>query len=256
MDIWVGALAIVVGIVMGALGGGGAILTVPILVYLVGQTPHQATAGSLVIVILSASAAMVPHFRRRNVKVRDGLIFGAAGTVGAIGGSRLSTAVAENVLMTAFAVLLLVVAGLMMRRIVREYRTARDHVGDTPATGARRGVGVTVVAATAVGFLTGFFGVGGGFAVVPALALALGFSMPAAVGTSLLVIVVNSVTALTTRSVVGLDIDWPVTLNFAVLAMVGSLLGARIAAKVNPLYLSAAFAVLLVGVALFTLLAG
>lgn len=257
MEIWVAPLAVIVGIVMGALGGGGAILTVPILVYLVGQTPHQATTGSLFIVLFTATAALIPHYRDRNVHVRDGLIFGAVGIVGAIGGSTLSTAVSSSTLMTAFGVLLLIVAALMFRRTIKEYRTTRfsaQQLGAQSAAPTRRGVVTVVVAASLVGLLTGFFGVGGGFAVVPALALTLGYSMRAAVGTSLLVIVVNSVAALATRSVVGLEVDWVVTLTFAVLAVAGSLLGARIAQKTNPLLLSLVFAALLACVATFTLL--
>ncbi len=110
-----------------------------------------------------------------------------------------------------------------------------------------------VVTASVVGLLTGFFGVGGGFALVPALVLALGFSMPTAVGTSLLVIAVNSATALTARISSGsVDLDWPLITTFTAAAIVGSLVGGRITARANPKHLTVTFAVLLLAVAVYT----
>lgn len=108
-----------------------------------------------------------------------------------------------------------------------------------------------LVAATVVGLLTGFFGVGGGFVLVPALVLALGFSMPTAVGTSLLVIAVNSATALAFRTG-GWDLDWTVIGTFVGAAVLGSLLGGRLAGRLSSRHLTIAFAVLLVAVALYT----
>ncbi|MCA0438388.1 MAG: sulfite exporter TauE/SafE family protein [Austwickia sp.] len=238
-------LGLLVGVVLGALGGGGAILTVPILVYVLGQRPAAATAGSLVIVSLTALAGMASHARKGNVRWRDGLIFGAVGVVGSLIGSRLSTAVSGPVLLTAFGVMMIGVGILMLRR--------RARGGNAVADGERRGVGVLAATATGVGFLTGFFGVGGGFAVVPALVLALGFSMPVAVGTSLLVIIVNSIVALGARAAGGLAIDWPVILVFSAFGAIGSILGGRIAARVDPRQLSLAFSILLFAVAAYVL---
>jgi uncharacterized membrane protein YfcA len=109
-----------------------------------------------------------------------------------------------------------------------------------------------VVTATAVGLLTGFFGVGGGFAVVPALVLSLGFSMPVAVGTSLLVIAVNSASALSARLGSPLDLDWTLLATFTGAAIAGSLVGGRVASRVRPLTLTRAFTVLVVLVAAYT----
>jgi len=109
-----------------------------------------------------------------------------------------------------------------------------------------------LVTATAVGLLTGFFGVGGGFAVVPALVIALGFAMPVAVGTSLLVIVVNSASALLARAGQGIHPDWVLLGTFSLAAIVGSVLGGRVASRVAPRTLSRAFTALLVLVALYT----
>lgn len=240
---WVLPLAVLVGVSLGALGGGGAILTVPILVYLLHLSPSAATSGSLIIVALTSLAGLVAHYRKGHVLVRQGLLFGAAGVVGSLVGSRLSTLVAPAVLMTTFGVLMTAVGVLMLRR--------RD--GDGEGSGESRGWGIWAATATGVGLLTGFFGVGGGFAVVPALALVLGLSMPQAVGTSLLVIVINSLTALGGRIAGGLHVPWPLVVTFSVFAAVGSLLGGRLAHRVEPHKLRMAFAVLLFAVSAYVL---
>lgn len=247
--VWVAPLGLVIGVIVGSLGGGGAIITVPILVYLLHQSPSAATTGSLVIVGLTSLVGMMPHRRAGNVRVKDGLVFGVLGVVGSLAGSMLNHVVPAPVLMTAFAVLLFVVAGLMTRKRRNAARARRE--GQEQGPGERKGLLTLIVAATAVGFLTGFFGVGGGFAVVPALVLVLGFPMPAAVGTSLLVIVVNSLTALAARAGAGIDIDWPVILTFSVLGAVGSLLGAKVAQRVDADKLNLAFTILLVAVGAF-----
>jgi uncharacterized membrane protein YfcA len=156
---------------------------------------------------------------------------------------------------------MLVVAALMFRRV----RRARSGAGGPelvsgpmltlrPFTCTCRRVALVVLAATAVGLLAGFFGVGGGFALVPALVLALGFPMPTAVGTSLLVIAVNSGTALVARLGSGAAaIDWPLIGAFTAVAVLGSLLGERIAGRVHPRHLTIAFAALLVLVAVYML---
>ena len=254
-------LGLLIGLSLGALGGGGSILTVPALVYVLGQSPVAATTGSLVIVGITALAGMVAHARAGRVRVGQGLLFGVLGVAGSWYGSRLSASVAPAVLLAAFSVLMLVVAGIMIarqrhgasRRRSWSTRPYDPILAFTPrfVCHCPRAAKV-VVTATAVGLLTGFFGVGGGFAVVPALVLALGFSMPAAVGTSLLVITVNSATALASRAGHGISIDWTVIGLFTAAAVVGSLLGGRVASRVRPELLSRAFTVLLVVVALYT----
>lgn len=246
---WIAPLGLAVGVVVGALGGGGAIITVPILVYLLGQSPAAATTGSLIIVGLTSLAGLIPHGRAGHVRVRDGIAFGALGVAGSVAGSLLNHVVPGPILMTSFAGLLFLVAALMTRGRRRDAR-ARD-AGEAASSGERRSLPVLVGAATIVGLLTGFFGVGGGFAVVPALVLVLGFTMPEAVGTSLLVIVINSLTALASRAGAGVSIDWPVIATFSVLGALGSLLGARVAGRVDSAKLNLAFTILLVCVACF-----
>ena len=256
-------IGLLIGLSLGALGGGGSILTVPALVYLLGQDTHAATTGSLLIVGITALAGVLAHRRAGRVRLAQGLVFGALGIAGSWAGSRLSASVSPAVLLAAFSVLMLVVAGVMVARRRARYRpTAADGdplLGVTPvltfsprfSCDCPRALKV-VATASAVGLLTGFFGVGGGFAVVPALVLALGFSMPVAVGTSLLVIAVNSAAALAVRLGHGVHLDWGLLAAFTAAAVVGSLLGGRVASRVSPARLSTAFTVLLVAVALYT----
>lgn len=203
-------LALLVGILLGSLGGGGAILTVPILAHLVHQPPSVATTGSL-------------------------------GIVGSLVGSRLSTAIPGPILMTSFSLLLLPVATLMLRRHRRG--------GATSGTTSPRGWPTRVAAATGVGLLIGFFGAGGGFVVVPALSLAVGLPMGAAVGTSLLVIAINAASSLAARATAGLQVDWGIILPFAAATVVGTLAGGRIGQMVDQRTLPLALIALLVLVA-------
>lgn len=267
------ALAVVVGLAigatLGAIGGGGSILTVPALVYLLGQSAHAATTGSLVVVGATALTAMVVHRRAGRVRLREGLMFGVLGVAGSLVGSKLSSSVSSSALLAAFSLLMLVAAGAMAKRARRVMTPAvrpalrvgagsiatADPVDPPPAgtVAQRRSAPVIVAAASAVGLLTGFFGVGGGFVVVPALVLVLGFEMPVAVGTSLLVIAINSAVALAARLGTPAHVDWTLIVVFAAVAMAGSILGARLASVLRPQRLMGAFTVLLVAVAIYTL---
>ncbi|GAB2753870.1 sulfite exporter TauE/SafE family protein [Terrabacter koreensis] len=254
-------LGIAIGLSLGALGGGGSILTVPALVYVLGQDARTATTSSLVIVGLTSLLALVPHARAKRVRFSQGLMFGVLGTAGSFAGSALSTSVRPTTLLTAFAALMLLVAALMVRRAVKAPRGLGHAIDPTvepmmtlrPFSCACPRAAKVLVTATIVGLLTGFFGVGGGFALVPALVLALGFPMPVAVGTSLLVIGVNSATALAARLGSGAGhLDWSMIGVFTAAAVVGSLVGGRLAGRANPRHLTIAFATLLVVVAFYT----
>ncbi len=257
-------IGLLIGLSLGALGGGGSILTVPALVYLLGQDPRAATTGSLLIVGITALVGMVAHHQAGRVRLVQGLVFGVLGTAGAYLGSRLSATVPPSVLLAAFSVLMLVVAAMMVLRRRAQLRAA---AGGEVEAGSPNGPALqvrptlvsdclrvlrVVAVASAVGLLTGFFGVGGGFVVVPALVLALGFTMPVAVGTSLLVIAINSASALLSRMGNGVHLDWLLIALFTLAAIAGSLLGGRLVTRVPPQKLTAAFTMLLVAVALYT----
>lgn len=256
------AMGVVIGLTLGTLGGGGSILAVPALVYVLGQDAYVATTGSLVIVGVSALTGMAAHARAGRVRVGTGLTFGALGVAGSVLGSRLSASVDPDVLLAGFAALLFVSAGAMTAQRRRAGR-APERPGAGPGAAGRpdmaragrptMGRAATVVlVASGVGLLTGFFGVGGGFVVVPALVVVLGFPMPVAIGTSLLVMVINASVAFAVRLGHGVELDWPVLIAFTGAAIVGSLLGVRVASRVQPVRLSQAFTALLVMVAVYT----
>ncbi|WP_413452385.1 sulfite exporter TauE/SafE family protein [Georgenia phoenicis] len=246
------AVGVLVGVVVGTLGAGGGILSLPILVYVLGQDPHAAATASLVIVGATSLVSLVPHARRGNVQWRRGLVFGLLGVVGALGGARLAALVDADLLMTLLAALLLVVSLVMLRRSLTDRRRNDDGVSEPASKGQVAQVVLTVVVASLVGLLTGFFGVGGGFIVVPALLLVMRVDMRLAVGTSLLVIVVNAVLGLVGRVGQDLAVDWPVVAAFAVTSMAGGLLAGRFSARAKQRTLSLLFALLLLTVAVVT----
>jgi uncharacterized membrane protein YfcA len=244
LDLLASPLGLVVGLVLGALGGGGSILAIPALVYGAGQDFQAATTASLIIVGTIAVAGAARHHGRGNVDLRSGLVFGAAGTLGALAGTVLNRSLDQSVLKIAFAVLMLVVAARMLRG-------GDDEASDGPATGTSRWLRI-VLAGSAVGVLTGLFGVGGGFVIVPALVLLLGFSMPVAVGTSLVVITINALVALGARADTLGAVDWGTVAPFTVMGLVGVWLGGKVADRFDAARLTTAFGVLLVLVALYT----
>lgn len=267
-------LGVLIGLSLGALGGGGSILTVPALVYALGLPAREATTASLVIVGVTAAAGSVGHARSGHTRWGSGVLLAIVGVPASLLGTILNRLVAPDLLLLSFAVLMLVAAGAMLVRA----RGARGQArGAQPAerpvaagstltvtrTAAppglatvrrsRGAVGQAVRLAGAglgIGFLTGFLGVGGGFIVVPALVVLLDTPMPVAVGTSLLVISLNSAVALAARAGSG-GFDWKVIVPFTAAALAGSLGGKRVADRVDPDGLTVAFALLLAAVAVY-----
>lgn len=236
------ALGLLVGLLIGALGGGGSILTVPALVYVVGLSAQAATTASLVIVGLTAAVASLAHARRGQTRWRSGLLLAAVGVPASVLGTQLNTRVDGQVLLLAFAALMLAAAaGMLMRS------DPAPPLEEADAT-VHQGLAPTLAAGLGIGALTGFFGVGGGFVIVPTLVMALDYPMAAAVGTSLLVIALNSAVALAARAGLG-HFDWQVIVPFAAAATAASVVGQRLADRLPGRSLTRAFAVLLVIVA-------
>ena len=217
-------LAVFVGIALGLLGGGGSILTVPLLAYVGGMDAKQAIATSLLVVGVTSLVGAISHARAGRVQWRTGLIFGAAGMAGAYAGGLLARFIPGTVLLIGFAVMMIATAVAMLR--------GRKNV-DAPAQGPRLPVPKIVAEGLVVGLVTGLVGAGGGFLVVPALALLGGLPMPVAVGTSLIVIAMKSFAGLA-GYLSSVQINWTVALAVTAAAVVGSLIGARLTAKVNP----------------------
>lgn len=253
-------LGFLVGVALGALGGGGSILAVPVLVFLVGLSPSSATSTSLVVVGVASLVGAYEHWRSGRVRVGTGLVFGLVGIGGSIAGSALNRRLDGDLLLLAFAGLTLVAAWRILVGCpsCTKVEYPPDDAGASSAVRTRTRpltltparVAKIAIAGTAVGFLTGLFGVGGGFIIVPVLALALEFPMPSAVGTSLLVIAVNSASALAPR--LGGGIEWGATAIFVVAATAGVMAGKRIGDRLDANSMQRWFAALLVGVALYT----
>lgn len=241
---WIGA--VVIGLSLGLLGSGGSILTVPVLVYLLGQSDKAAIAASLAIVGgIAVPGALVAGIQRR-VHWRSVLLFGGAGIPGAWAGSWLARFVPGSVQLTTFAVVLLVAA----------WFTARGRASTAaPPTCHRCGL-LIALQGIAVGVLTGFVGVGGGFLIVPALMLLGGLPIEIAVGSSLVIIVVNSWTGLLMhlKTPTGtIALDWELIATFIAVGAVGSVAGQLAARRVPRHQLKVAFAVFLVAVGGFVL---
>jgi uncharacterized protein len=237
------ALGLFVGVVLGVVGGGGSIIAVPALVYGVGMSPAQAIPTSLLVVGVSSLAALIPRFRE-GINWPVVLLVGAAGIPAAWGGTAIGRLLDPNILMLAFAALM-VIAGIRMLTRTRETEGSCS-TGPTRAfrTCAPKAVGVGLL----VGFLTGLLGVGGGFLITPALTLFLGLRMKQAVGSSLAIIVINSVAGFSAHAA-GFTIEWPTVLAFAIPAIFGSLVAARLARRLKENHVRVSFAVLIFAVA-------
>ncbi|MFJ6464908.1 sulfite exporter TauE/SafE family protein [Streptomyces sp. NPDC091387] len=232
----------VVGLALGALGGGGSVLAVPALIYLLGFTPAAATTASLFIVTATSATALYARARAGHVRWKVGGAFAAAGIVPAALAGLVAARLPQPVLTAAFAA----VAALAALKMLRPTPPADGHaqaVRPLRAGGAGAGLGA----------VTGLLGVGGGFLAVPALVTVLAFEMQAAVGTSLLVITVNSLASLVTRSGGAAGLDWAVTAPFTGAAILGAWDGKRLAEKVSGRGLRRLFAAVLLAVAGFML---
>ncbi len=240
---WIGALAI--GLALGLLGSGGSILTVPVLIYLIGQDEKTAIAGSLFIVGAIAAAGGAQFAARRIVSWRNVALFGLPGMAGTYGGAWLGGLVSGLVQLAVFAIVMLLAAGLMFRPPIAG-RTRPGRVQPAQARVAWK----VALDGLAVGILTGFVGVGGGFLIVPALVLLGGLPMHLAVGTSLVIIALKSFTGffkyVEVLDQLGLALDWQVLLTVAGVGIAGSFVGRSLGSRVSQDRLQRFFAVFLV----------
>jgi uncharacterized membrane protein YfcA len=237
-----GALAI--GLSLGLLGSGGSILTVPVLVYLVGQPEKLAIAGSLAIVGGIALVGAMPRMWRREVDWRSVFWFGLPGMVGTLAGSALSRHIPGVVQLFVFALVMWAAAAMM-------WRPAPALVVDQSPR-PRRWI---VVDGLAVGVLTGIVGIGGGFLILPALVLLGGLAMHRAVGTSLAIIAINAFSGFAKHAsllaAAGLTLDWRLIGVFTAVGGGSSLIGARLAGRLPQQRLRQLFSILLVAMGSF-----
>ncbi|WP_069744665.1 sulfite exporter TauE/SafE family protein [Streptomyces sp. EN23] len=226
----------VVGLALGALGGGGSVLAVPALIYLLGFSPASASTAALIIVTATSATALYAHARDGDVAWRTGALFALAG----VGPAFLVGAAAGHLPAAALTGAFAVVASLAALRMLRPAATGTpERVRPAKAAGAGAGLGA----------VTGLLGVGGGFLAAPALVGVLGLRMKRAVGTSLLVITVNSLAALTSRTGTGGELRWEVIAPFAGAAILGAWDGKRLASRITGRTLQRVFAFVLLAVA-------
>ncbi|MFN8622169.1 MAG: sulfite exporter TauE/SafE family protein [Chloroflexota bacterium] len=267
-------LGSIAGLALGLVGGGGSILTVPLLVGVLGMPPREATTMSLVVVGMAALWGTIPHARRGNVLWSRALLFGAVGMVGALAGGAVNATVAPRTLLGGFVIVMVVAAVAMLRRAGALSLTATMpslvYVAGGSATPAGAGSrladriraraggscplidhGPFVATALGVGFMTGFFGVGGGFLIVPALVLVLRLPMPLAVGTSLPIIALNSATGFLSHLGNGATLDLPLTALFTAGAIVAALVGGAVSTRLPAAALARAFALVVLALAAF-----
>ncbi len=208
-----------VGFTLGLVGGGGSILAVPLLVYLVGVTnPHVAIGTSAVAVAVNALANLGSHARGGTVKWRCALVFAVSGVIGAFGGSTLGKTMDGQKLLALFAVLMMIVGALMLRK--------RSGEGNASVKLGRDNFPKLVGIGLATGALSGFFGIGGGFLIVPGLIMATGMPILNAVGSSLVAVSAFGLTTASNYALSGL-IDWPLAALFIGGGVFGGLLGTR-----------------------------
>jgi uncharacterized membrane protein YfcA len=229
-----------IGLSLGLVGGGGAIIAVPVLVYVLGESVKQATTASLVIVGATALVGTFDHGRRGRVRVRLALALGAGGALGALVGTTLNRLANPDTILFLFAFVLLAAAYAMLRSGEEPQRERRRRAAEIWLRALPAGAGA--------GVLTGFFGVGGGFLIVPLLVLLFGLPIKAAVGTSLLVIALTSAAALTAHVATG-AFDWAVAVAFTAGGVAGALAGSRVSAHVPAVRLREAFALLVTALA-------
>ena len=225
-DLLTTASGLLVGFVLGLIGGGGSVLAVPLLVYLVGvPSPHVAIGTSAVAVAVSALANLAGHARAGNVKWPCSLVFAVAGVAGAALGSTLGKAFDGQKLLLLFGVLMIVIAGFMFWN--------RDHSGDVSVRLTRRSaprlMPLLLAYGVGVGVLSGFFGIGGGFLVVPGIMAATGMPMIYAVGSSLVSVFAFGLTTAANYAISGL-IDWVLVAFFIGGGVAGGVAG-RFAAR-------------------------
>ncbi|WP_338887300.1 sulfite exporter TauE/SafE family protein [Rhodococcus sovatensis] len=239
----------VIGVLLGLLGGGGSILAVPVLVFALEMGMEQAIPISLIVVGAASAMGAIPKLRAKQVEWRLAGVFAATGIPATFAGSAVGLLLPESVLLAGFAAVM-IAAGA---------RTLADR-GSTGTACSTAGSGINwrrcapraIPAGLAVGFMTGLFGVGGGFLIIPVLVLMLGIEMSVAVGTSLVIIVANSAAGLVSH-LSGTSVDWAITAAFAGTAIVGSVLAGHFGTRVNTARLQHWFAYLVFAVAAYVL---
>lgn len=243
-------LSIIIGLLLGLLGGGGSILTVPMLVYLLHIEPKTAIVTSFVVVGISSLMALIPHARRSSVCWKSGAFFGLSGMAGAFAGGRFAVHFSADLLMSLFGLISLSTGLLMLLKAKKDITTTTKQ----PSSACPLQVPYLRVLFDGffVGSLTGMVGVGGGFLIVPALTLLVGLPMQGAVGTSLLIIIMNALAGLAGYSQHA-QIDLSLTAIVTAGALLGSGMGGVLSGYIKPAVLRRGFGLMVVAIGIYVL---
>ncbi len=233
-------LGFIIGLTLGLLGGGGSILTVPALVYIIGLPTQVAITASLVIVGLNSLIGVGFHARQGTLNSKVAVVFGGVGMLTAYFAANVSQLFDEDLLMAMFAILMVVVGIMMIFRKPPQEHASHD---DTPV---QRNWGVIIAAGAVVGILTGFLGVGGGFLIVPALVMLVKIPIREAVGTSLLVIAMNSFAGFLGKLSGNVELDYVMLAIFVAAGIGGTFAGAQLVQRIRPARLQQSFAVFVI----------
>jgi len=231
-----------IGAVLGFIGAGGAMVSVPILLYLFDFSPAAATTAALAVVFLAAVAGLRPKFKSKDVLVKEALTIWLLGLITNIGFGLLVERISDSVILIGFSVVLLGAAYSMLVKPIK----------DSPER--KMSVWALVTLSLLIGSLTGLFGIGGGFLAIPVLVLFFHTPQNKAAGTSLLIIALNCLTALAAKFAIWSEIDWGYPLLISVAAVLVAGFASKKAAKTPTVHLKRGFAFLLIGLAGFTIL--
>jgi uncharacterized membrane protein YfcA len=223
------ALGLVIGTLVGLLGGGGSILAVPALVYAAGQDLPQAVATSLLVVGITALVALLPRLRKGQIAWRIALLFGAAGIATAFAGAAVNRLLPPDVVLALFAALMI---GAGARMLSEKPITGAACATTAGRVNWRRCLPRTLAGGLVVGFLTGLLGVGGGFLIIPVLVVVLGLSMEVAIGTSLLIVAVNSAAGFAAHAG-EVILDVPIITAFTAAGVVAALAAGRLGSHLD-----------------------
>lgn len=230
-----------IGSVLGFVGAGGAMLTVPILVYGFGYPPHQASIAAIAVVIVAASSGIFPRIKSGEILLKEALIISGIGAIANIASAQIAKNISDELLITGFSAVI-IFAGLTMLR-----RPVQAHEKPIPLS-------VLILLSLVIGSLTGLFGIGGGFLAIPVLVLAFNTPQNKAAGTSLLIIILNSCIAILAHKSEWTDINWNTPIFMALSAVIIGNLAGKQSAKTKPEILRKSFAALLFAIAAFTLI--
>ena len=229
-----------IGAVLGFIGAGGAMLSVPILMYLFDFEPKLATTAALAVVFLAALSGLVPKARMKQILYRDAFVISGIGLITNIGFALIAEHIPDNVITTGFASVLLL-AGFSMLRPPR----LEEH--------KRMPLHILILMSLLIGSMTGLFGIGGGFLAIPVLVLFFGTPQAIAAGTSLLIIALNSLISFIGHHALWADVQWHIPIFMAGAAIVIAQIASHYSGKSSPVALRKAFAYLLFAVSIFTL---